>query len=191
MRVYIAGPVSGYDFEERKATFAKAAERLYTFGYEPINPIHDQDKHALTEDEWVDFLRSDIKRLVTCDAIYLLKGYAHSRGAQLELHIARELGLKEMYEDHPETILEEAERIVSGDRGPQYGHPAQNFTDTAKLWSAYLGYSFNPEDVAVMMILLKIAREKNRPKRDNRVDIAGYTKTLDMVVEARQRGEID
>jgi hypothetical protein len=32
------------------------------------------------------------------------------------------------------------------------------------------------------MIGVKMSRECNRPKRDNRVDLAGYAETLDMVV---------
>lgn len=33
------------------------------------------------------------------------------------------------------------------------------------------------------MIAVKISRECHRPKRDNRVDIAGYAEVLDMVIE--------
>ena len=31
------------------------------------------------------------------------------------------------------------------------------------------------------MIVIKLCREENKPKKDNRVDIAGYALTLDMV----------
>lgn len=36
-------------------------------------------------------------------------------------------------------------------------------------------------DVAMKMILLKIAREANTPKRDNKVDIAGYARCLSQI----------
>ena len=39
------------------------------------------------------------------------------------------------------------------------------------------------------MIAVKISRECHRPKRDNRVDIAGYAEALDMVVNYREHGE--
>lgn len=191
-RCYIAGPITGYEVEgpdpyaERKAAWVKAELAVLEMGLEPMSPWN---LHT-TPIDWEDALRADLTGLVTCQAIYLLKGYASSRGAQLELSVARELGLHEIYEDHPETILEEAERIVSGDRGPQYGHPAANFVHTARLWSAYLGIEITAEQVPAMMILLKMSREKNRPKRDNLVDVAGYTKTWAMVNEARRKGEL-
>ena len=195
-RIYIAGPISsrlsaGERLNAIRETFYKTATYLHSRGWKTVNPF---DLHA--EDlSWETCLRSDIPGLVKCDAIYLLKGYATSKGARLELHIARAIKMQEFYEDHPETVCEEADRIVSGDRGPQYGHPAANFTMTADLWNAWLKPRFDsidlePEDVAAMMVLLKMARQSNRPKRDNLTDVCGYTKTWDMVNEARERGEI-
>ncbi len=79
-----------------------------------------------------------------------------------------------------ETVLEEAQRIVYGDREQTYGHPSKNFDTTAKLWNAYLEGKY-PEvpqldcfDVAMMMTLLKVAREAHQHKRDNIVDACGY-----------------
>lgn len=85
-----------------------------------------------------------------------------------------------------ESILEEAKRIVHGDRGENYGHPFEDFSRTAKIWSAILGIEVMPEQVALCMVGLKISREVNRPKRDNIVDGAGYFETLDMVKEERE-----
>ena len=86
-----------------------------------------------------------------------------------------------------ESILDEAKRIVHGDRGENYGHPFEDFSRTAKIWSAILGIDVTPEQVALCMIGLKISREVNRPKRDNIVDGAGYFETLDMVKKERRR----
>ena len=86
-----------------------------------------------------------------------------------------------------ETILEEAQRIVYGDRGENYGHPFEDFSRTAKIWSAILEIEVTPEQVALCMVGLKISREVNRPKRDNIVDGAGYFETLEMVKEERSR----
>ena len=88
-----------------------------------------------------------------------------------------------------ETILEEAQRIVYGDRGENYGHPFEDFSRTAKIWSAILEIEVTPEQVALCMVGLKISREVNRPKRDNIVDGAGYFETLEMVKEERSRRE--
>ena len=86
-----------------------------------------------------------------------------------------------------ESILEEAKRIVHGDRGENYGYPFEDFSRTAKIWSAILGINIEPEQVALCMIGVKISREVNRPKRDNIVDGAGYFETLDMVKNERFR----
>jgi hypothetical protein len=40
-----------------------------------------------------------------------------------------------------------------------------------------------PRLVGLLQIGVKISREVNAPKRDNRVDIAGYAKTVDLVAQ--------
>ena len=51
-----------------------------------------------------------------------------------------------------ESILEEAKRIVHGDRGENYGHPFEDFSRTAQIWSAILGIDVEPEQVALCMV---------------------------------------
>ena len=72
-------------------------------------------------------------------------------------------------------VLAEAERAVNGNREEDYGSPESNFETIAKLWSIYLDKDIDPQDVAAMMILLKISRVKSGSgKDDNWIDIAGY-----------------
>ena len=77
-----------------------------------------------------------------------------------------------------EKILTDAQKIVCKDRDRQYGSPEDSFTQIAELWNAYLYPGQTPslkaEDVGMMMILLKVARESNKHKEDNLIDIAGY-----------------
>ena len=78
------------------------------------------------------------------------------------------------------NLFRQAEAIVAGDRG---GYPEDVFTSIAKYWGTYLDIEIHPRDVAVMMILLKIARlhpdiDKYNP--DNAVDIMGYAYFLDV-----------
>lgn len=73
-----------------------------------------------------------------------------------------------------EEILEKARQCVSGDRDHQYGSPEESFSRIAKYWSDYLDKNISPKDVAIMMILFKIAREEHSSKLDNWVDICGY-----------------
>lgn len=74
-------------------------------------------------------------------------------------------------------ILDEAKNVVDS-RQASYGVPEDNFATAAELWSAYLGTPIQPEDVGMMMILLKVAREKYQHKHDNLVDIAGYAECV-------------
>lgn len=85
----------------------------------------------------------------------------------------------------PPTITDEAQQLVYGSRQDQYDHPRRNLTRTAILWHGVLmdkladGESITPEDVALCMVQVKVAREVHRPARDNRVDGTGYFLCLD------------
>jgi hypothetical protein len=87
------------------------------------------------------------------------------------------------------NILEEANQVTGGDRNKAYGHPRDNFKLTADLLTVVLkdvlkeGAIITPELFALCMIQVKIAREMNKPKRDNLVDIAGYARTMEMLTE--------
>lgn len=91
------------------------------------------------------------------------------------------------------NILEEALRIVDGDRGKFYGHPLDNHGNTAEFWAAYLERRFgvkvtlNARDVCLMQILLKVSRDANMPKEDNLVDICGYARNAQMIEEEQER----
>ena len=83
------------------------------------------------------------------------------------------------------TILDDAKDACYGERHADYGHPREDFTRTAILWTGLLqhlmadGEFITPEDVARCMIGVKLARDVHSPKRDNRVDMAGYALCLD------------
>jgi hypothetical protein len=86
-----------------------------------------------------------------------------------------------------ETVTQEADRLVSGDRGSSYGHPLDDFCKTAVLWGVILKKRITAEEVAKCMSQVKVSRELNKHKRDNLVDECGYVKCLDMVIEERAR----
>jgi len=91
----------------------------------------------------------------------------------------------------PATILEDAQAAVYGDRQEDYAHPRENFTRTAIIWTGLLqhkladGAFIDAEDIPRCMIGLKLARDVHSPKRDNRVDGAGYFLTLDRLETGR------
>ncbi|AFF28433.1 phosphofructokinase [Mycobacterium phage Tiger] len=73
-----------------------------------------------------------------------------------------------------ETILQEAERLINGERQQQYGEATESFERIAGMWSAYIGKELNGFDVINLMVLLKVSRAKVGYHRDSYVDIAGY-----------------
>ena len=79
-----------------------------------------------------------------------------------------------------EEILKAAHQCVCGDREEDYGNPEDNFKTISVFWYEYIRSSFGvrlaikPDDVALMMALLKIARMTHGKKADNCVDLAGY-----------------
>lgn len=84
------------------------------------------------------------------------------------------------------NILHEAELIIYGDREETYGQPDKNLTLIANLWREYLGVkNISAHDVCMMMVLLKVARQRNTYKRDNLVDICGYAALSERVEEGK------
>ena len=81
------------------------------------------------------------------------------------------------------TIATEAVSLVTGPRQRDYAHPQINFQRIADLWTPILGTRVTPQQVALCMIQVKVAREMNRHTRDNLVDLIGYTLTLDACME--------
>ncbi|AXQ63561.1 hypothetical protein SEA_DIXON_55 [Mycobacterium phage Dixon] len=77
-----------------------------------------------------------------------------------------------------ESILQEAERLINGDRAATYGDASKSFWDIAERWNVELmdklNQSLTAHDVAHMMIQLKLSRARNGFHRDSYVDIGGY-----------------
>ena len=75
-----------------------------------------------------------------------------------------------------QRCLEEAARIISGERDTQYGGPEENFGRIASMWSVIFGIEVTREDVAMAMVAVKVARyaSKSGFQPDTWTDIAGY-----------------
>jgi hypothetical protein len=207
-RVYIAGPMTGY-VEHNFPAFHAAAARLREAGWEPINPA--ENFGGRTDLPRGSYIRADAVLLAQCDAIAMLPGWQESRGAKQEYLFAHEVGmpvldaetlqplenppmptvglhqLRLVKEAPGETVLAEAIRITDGARQSDYGHPRDDFARTSLMWTGILagklrdGAAVTAADVPLCMIAVKLARQSHRHKRDNLVDIAGYSRTAAMV----------
>ena len=79
-------------------------------------------------------------------------------------------------------ILAKASDLISNDRNKSHGDAFNNHAEIAEFWNIFLDKKLNPmasitaDDVAIMMILLKISRPTQGDKNnmDNFVDMAGY-----------------
>ena len=95
-RIYISGPISNMP-DWNFPAFNAAAKVYREAGFDVINPAEldgDKDPASL---KWEDCLRRDISALMLCDTICMLPGWSESRGAQLEHHVACELGFEVIY----------------------------------------------------------------------------------------------
>jgi hypothetical protein len=89
-RLYLAGPMTGFE-DFNFPTFNKMAAELRARGYVVENPA----EHGVVEGaDWADYMAYDLTRLGLCGQVAVLPGWENSKGARLEVHIARELGMK-------------------------------------------------------------------------------------------------
>ena len=95
-RIYISGPISGHDIEERRQTFKKAQLVLEAQGYKVFNPM----ENGLPPDSTTyEHMRGDLACLVFCDAIYMLRRWTHSKGCKVEFDVATACGMDVYFEE--------------------------------------------------------------------------------------------
>lgn len=114
-RLYIAGPISAdpsRTFEEKWAAFDIAAERLAAAGYEAVpatgidpdcgltpEACTAQQKHVSASQgggkhSWECYMKADLRELLTCDGVALLRGWQMSPGARIEFTTAVAVGIE-------------------------------------------------------------------------------------------------
>jgi hypothetical protein len=92
-----------------------------------------------------------------------------------------------------ETVLEEAERLVGGERRGQYGHPLDAQTRIGEFFTVVLrdklkaGEKVTWKDVNLCMIGLKMARAMHNMSRDTLVDVAGYSRVNELCLAEEAR----
>jgi hypothetical protein len=202
--LYLSGRMSGLPNYNRDR-FNEIEYLVRELGYDVVNPAQidlDEDGPDVVH-TWEHYIKRDLSIIIEkCDGIVMFDDWQNSRGATLELYVAKQIGLKvygiDTYNcklidgvDLPAPF--EAKDIVLGARRYTYGHPADNFDFIAGLWQATIGHklkdgeSVDLRDVAMMMLQVKVAREYNAPKRDNIVDIIGYAYAYQESIEETAR----
>lgn len=93
MKVYIAGPMSGYDQFNRPA-FHAAERYLIQRSSVVLNPA--KLPGGLSQAEYMDIC---LAMLRCADAVYMLIGWQESAGARAEYALAQKLALKVLFQD--------------------------------------------------------------------------------------------
>ena len=89
MKIYIAGRITGNP--NYREEFAEAEKELKRKGHTVLNPVKPD---GFTYKDYIDM---GLCELMRCDAVYVLPGYEYSKGALLESHYARVVGLEVIY----------------------------------------------------------------------------------------------
>jgi hypothetical protein len=103
MKIYIAGPMTGIK-DWNFPAFFEAEQQLIELGHDPINPAHNDGatvQEALQSagspespnNMWSYYMKRDLPHVMEADALCLLPGWQKSKGASLEVTVAKAIGL--------------------------------------------------------------------------------------------------
>lgn len=198
--------------ENNFPAFNEAAESLRVAGYMIVNPAENEVsglkfKDYIREDikeildkcdsialmpGWEKSEGSGLEASMACalglDLFIVQSAYDEGEGTW-NLQEVRKLWVQDMLNPPTklETVCEIANSLVSGARRSSYGHPLLDFSKVAGMFNGLFGPKlkkmFTPMDLAMVMMLVKLSREAHCPKKDNRVDMAGYAQVLDTITE--------
>lgn len=113
LKIYVAGPMRGYP-EYNFPAFYRVSKKLRGTGWEVTNPAEianeigwdeSTPERDLTRQHLTDFILRDVKLVSEMDAICMLLGYQGSKGAMVELSMARYVGIDVYYEVQDGIII--------------------------------------------------------------------------------------
>lgn len=89
--LYLCGPMTGY-LDHNRPEFARIAARLRD---EAGLTVWSPHENGLPESaEWIDHMRADIANLMRCKAVATHGWWQQSKGAQIEVKLAKSLGME-------------------------------------------------------------------------------------------------
>lgn len=99
MRLFIAGPMRGYEYYNAEA-FGIAAAQLRDHGYDVVSPVEldrakgfDHYRDIAAPILVLRFQEATIKALRTCEGVALLSGWLKSKGVADEIAVAKTMGI--------------------------------------------------------------------------------------------------
>lgn len=118
-KVYISGAITGHHMEDVEARFERAKKMLEKVNCEPVSPLENGLPPNAT---WEAHMARDLEMLSECDAVFMLDGWEHSRGCQIEFRTAIEHRISIIFEQkrnnennglHKVTTLNTGGKLVS------------------------------------------------------------------------------
>ena len=104
-RIYLSGPISGKDYEERRKAFKEAQQKLETDGWTVFNPMENGlPPESTTHQHMHRDLATLTSEEIPFDAIYMMKKWLHSKGCKLEFDVATAIGLDVYFEEQGTMI---------------------------------------------------------------------------------------
>ena len=98
--IYISGKITGTD--DYKDRFLKAEQKLRSRGFNVLNPVKAgkwlERYLAPKVPTWGQYMKQAIKSMMSADYIFMMKGYRESKGARIELFLAKILQYEIIYE---------------------------------------------------------------------------------------------
>lgn len=201
--VYISGPMTGIPEGNRQA-FSDATEKIrdLDLGIEIVNPSELDAASGLSSEElakvesgdieWGELLKRDLEHVLAVDAVIAIEGWQQSRGAKLEIFLAASLskpvfGIRDLeiipigelpkVEEHG-SILDHAKRRTSPERREQLGHPYDDCKRIAGMITEITGHEIMPDEIPLILMVVKISRFIDHPNANSLADIGGYAQIM-------------
>lgn len=89
-KIYISIPITGLPHSSVMAKADKAKNKIANDGNVPISPL---DIDAGANPTYCDYICSDLRAMLECDAIYFCKGWELSCGCNIEHRVAQTLNM--------------------------------------------------------------------------------------------------
>jgi Domain of unknown function (DUF4406) len=139
---YVAGPIgSGSEMRTNLERFVYAVNQLRERGYLVVSPVEFHDMEFLDDPtkkphDWAWYLRRDIELMVADEVtgIILLPGWEYSKGANLELQVAR--GLNYYITTLGECLARPVKVTVANDYGRDPGTDGRHSASPAEIEGA-------------------------------------------------------
>jgi hypothetical protein len=87
MKLYLCGRITGDD--QYRDKFLDGENELYEAGFYPVNPA----ACIPPDTAWGQAMRKAITLMLQCDGVAVLPDWKNSKGAKIEVNLARKIGI--------------------------------------------------------------------------------------------------